>query len=79
MFLGLPYPVPAIIMQKSKKNFYTTVLSLLYDFLSLKTDVNVPSKSKKATVLEQYKTFLLNCKNSELKHCLKPTDGPLTF
>jgi hypothetical protein len=41
MFLGLPDPdplVPSIIKQK-------------YDFLSLKNDVNIPSKSKKQKYL----------------------------
>ncbi len=43
-------PEPSIIKQNSKKNpnFYwvvSTVLFLLFDFLSLKIDVKVPSKS----------------------------------
>jgi hypothetical protein len=42
-----------------RKTFIPTVLLLLYDFLSLKNDVNVPSKSKKQ-------------KNSEKKICLTP-------
>jgi hypothetical protein len=33
--------------KKSKKNLVSTVLWLLYDFLSLKNDVNVPSISRK--------------------------------
>jgi hypothetical protein len=43
-----PYPDPCIINQKYlKKTLTPTVLRLLFDFLSLKNDVNVPSKSNK--------------------------------
>jgi hypothetical protein len=55
MFLGLPdplvrgmdpYPDPSIIKQKYLgKTFISTVLLLLYDFLSFKNDVNASSKS----------------------------------
>ncbi len=49
MFLGLPDPDPdpSIIMQKSKKNLDSYYFVTLFDFLSLKYDVNVPSKSNK--------------------------------
>ncbi len=60
MFLGLPDPDPlvrgvdpdldpSIILLSSRKivrkTLILTVLRLLFDFLSLKNDVNVPSKS----------------------------------
>ena len=59
MFLGLPDPDPlvrgikpnptpdldpSIIMQKKKKNLDSYYFVTLFDFLSLKYDVNVPSK-----------------------------------
>ncbi len=58
MFLGLqdpdplvrgldPDPDPSIIMQKFKKNLDSYYFVTLFDFLSLKTDEYVPSKSKK--------------------------------
>jgi hypothetical protein len=59
MFLGLPDPDPdppvrgmdpdpSIIKQKTvRKTLISIVLWLLLDFLSLKNDVNVPSKSNK--------------------------------
>jgi hypothetical protein len=58
MFLGLPDPDPlvrgmdpdpnsSIIMQKNKKNLDSYYFATLFDFLSLKNDVNVPSKNKK--------------------------------
>ncbi len=41
-----PDPVPSISMQKnSKKNLDSYYFVTLFDFLSLKNDVNVPSKS----------------------------------
>jgi hypothetical protein len=55
MFLGIPDsdplvrgmepapdPDPSIIMQKSKKNLDSYYFVTLFDFLSLKNDVNVP-------------------------------------
>jgi hypothetical protein len=42
-----PDPDPSIIMQNSKKNLDSYYFVTLFDFLSLKNDVNVPSKSKK--------------------------------
>ncbi len=59
MFLGLPDPDPLVrgmdpdpdpsIMQKkiSKKNLDSYYFVTLFDILSLKNDVNVPSKSNK--------------------------------
>jgi hypothetical protein len=49
MFLGLPDPDPDpyIIMQNSKNNLDSYYFVTLFDFLSLKNDVNVPSKSNK--------------------------------
>jgi hypothetical protein len=44
MFLGLLDPHPSINKQKKRKPLISTVLSLLYDFLSLKNDVNVRIK-----------------------------------
>jgi hypothetical protein len=41
-----PDPDSSIIMPNSRKTLLPTVLSL-FDFLSLKNDVNVPSKSNK--------------------------------
>jgi hypothetical protein len=54
MFLGLSDPDPSFFVQiqilpskKSKKNLDSTILFLLFDFFSMKTDVNVPSKRNK--------------------------------
>jgi hypothetical protein len=60
MFLGLPDPDPpvrdmdpdpdldpSINMQNSKKNLDSYYFVALFDFLSLKNDVNGPSKSNK--------------------------------
>ncbi len=58
MFLGLPDPDPlvrgmdpdpdpSIIMQNSKKNLDSFYFVALFYFLSLKNDVNAPSKSNK--------------------------------
>jgi hypothetical protein len=56
MFLVLPDPDPlvrvvdpdrSIIMQKSKKNLDSYYFVTLFDFLSLKNDANIPSKSNK--------------------------------
>jgi hypothetical protein len=58
MFLGLPDPDPLargmdpdpdpfISTKKSKKNLNYYYFVTLFDFLSLKNDVNVPSKSNK--------------------------------
>jgi hypothetical protein len=42
-----PDPDPSIIMRNSKKNLDSYYFVTLLDFLSLKNDVNVPSKSNK--------------------------------
>jgi hypothetical protein len=48
-----PDPVLSINKQtKIKKNLDFSCFGLLYDFLSLKNDVNVPSKRKKPWRLE---------------------------
>jgi hypothetical protein len=56
MILGLPDPDPlvrrmdpnpSLIKQKSKKNLDSYCFVTFLDFLSLKNDVNVPSKSNK--------------------------------
>jgi hypothetical protein len=60
MFLGLPDPDPllrcmvpdpdpdpSITMQNSKNNLDSYYFATLFDFLSLKNDVNVSSKSNK--------------------------------
>jgi hypothetical protein len=49
-----PDPDPSIIKQKNKKNLDSYCVLLLFDFLSLKNDVNVQSKSNKL------KNFFLN-------------------
>jgi hypothetical protein len=58
MFLGLPDPDPLVrgmdpdpdpssSCKNSKKNLDSYYFVTLFDFLSLKNDVNVPSKSNK--------------------------------
>jgi hypothetical protein len=49
MFLGLPDPDPdpSIMQKNSKKNIGSYYFVTLFDFLSLKNDVNVASKSNK--------------------------------
>ncbi len=58
MFLSLPDPDsslfcadgdpdPSINNQKVRKTLILTIFRLLFDFLSMKIDVNVPSKSNK--------------------------------
>ncbi len=57
MFLGLPDPDPLVrgmdpdpdpsIIKKCKKKLDSYYFVTLFDFLSLKNDVNVPTKSKK--------------------------------
>ncbi len=46
MDFGLPDPDPSI-MQNNKKNLESYYFVILFDFLSLKNNVNVPSKSNK--------------------------------
>ncbi len=40
-----PDPDPSIIMQNNKRNLEFYYFETLFDFLSLKNNVNVPSKS----------------------------------
>jgi hypothetical protein len=42
-----PDPDPSIIKQNSKKNLDSYYFVTLFDFISLKNDVNVASKSNK--------------------------------
>jgi hypothetical protein len=42
-----PSPDPSIIMKNSKKNLDSYYFMTLFDFLSLKNDVNVAPKSNK--------------------------------
>jgi hypothetical protein len=64
-FLGLPDPDPLVRGTGSshhqakikRKLLISTVLSLFYDFLSVKNDVNLPPKSDKQKKFE--KKFLL--------------------
>jgi hypothetical protein len=46
-----PAPDPSIINKISKKNLDSFYFVTNFDFLSLKNDVNVPSKSKKQNKL----------------------------
>jgi hypothetical protein len=56
---GLPDPGPSIIMQKWKKNLDSYYFVTLFDFLSLKNDVNAPSKINKQKKLKSKIRFLL--------------------
>ncbi len=59
MFLGLPES--GSVYQQTKivrKTLIPTVMRLLYDFLSLKNDVNIPSKSTKQKNLEKNYFFV---------------------
>jgi hypothetical protein len=47
VFFSLPDPDPSIIMQNNKKNLESYYFVTLFDFLSLKNNVNVPSKTNK--------------------------------
>ena len=68
MFLGLLGPDPLVRGMYVSESFYhkgkivrktliLTVLLLLFYFLSLKNDVNVPSKSNKQKILKTYGSF----------------------
>ncbi len=53
-------PDPYIIKQNSKKNLYSfCFVTFFFDFLSLKNDVNVPSKSNKQENFFEKISFLL--------------------
>ena len=87
MFFGLPDPDllvrgmdpdpapdtdPSIIMQINKKNLESYYFVTLVDFLSLKNNVNVPSKSnkQKKIVLKNYffaGILKVNDKNSRIR------------
>jgi hypothetical protein len=54
-----PDPDPSIIMQNSKKNLDFYYFVTLFDFLSLKNYVNVPSKNNKLKILIKKICFLL--------------------
>ncbi len=49
--------------QKKRKNHHFYFLLLLFDFLSWKTDVNVPSKSKKKKNFEKKFVLLTACQS----------------
>ncbi len=53
-------------LKKVRKTFISTVLRLLYEFLSLKTDVNVPSKSN-SSLISKKRIFCWHHKNHRLK------------
>jgi hypothetical protein len=74
MFLGLPDPDPlvrgmdpdpSIIMQNSKKTLISTIFDYFFDILSLKNDVNVPSKSNKQKKFCRRISFLLAGKSAQ--------------
>jgi hypothetical protein len=67
MFLGLPDPAlfctdpdPSINKQNSEKNLVLFYF-LTFEFLSIKTDVNVPSKSNMQKNLEKNSFLLASC------------------
>jgi hypothetical protein len=53
---------PPIINKIVRKPLIPTVLWLIFDFLSLKNDVNVPSKINKRNFLFQKLVFLASCR-----------------
>jgi hypothetical protein len=64
MFLGLPDPDPPVrgmvsACKNSKKNLDSYYFVTRFDFLSLKNDVKVPSKSNKQKKLCRKIIFLL--------------------
>jgi hypothetical protein len=66
MFLGLPDPDPLVrgmdpdpSCKNSKKNLDSYYFVALFDFLSVKNDVNVASKSNKQKKLCKKISFLL--------------------
>jgi hypothetical protein len=67
-----PDPDPSISMQKNKKNLESYYFVTLFDFLSLKNNVNVPSKSNKQKKL-CYKNYFsagilkVNDENSRIR------------
>ncbi len=62
--------------KKNKKNLESYYFVTLFDFLSLKNNVNVPSKSNKHKKLCKKISFLLASWRSMTKHCSKyPSKG----
>ncbi len=73
MFLGLTYPDPdplargwirilLLSCKNSNKNLVSYCLVTLFDFLSLKNDVNIPSKSNKQKIFVKKLVFCWNLK-----------------
>ncbi len=63
-----PDPDPSIIMQKnSKKNLVSYCFVTLFDFLSWKNDVNVPSKSNKQKKFVFSGILKVNDENSRIR------------
>ena len=66
-----PDPDPSIIMQNSKKKLDSYYFVTLFEFFSLKNDVNVPSKSneKKKNVKKKFFVSILkaNDENSRIR------------
>jgi hypothetical protein len=75
MFFGLPYPYlnplvrgmdpdsapdPDSSCKNSKKNLDSYYYVTLFDFLSLKNDVNVPSKSSKQKIFLKQNLFFVH-------------------
>jgi hypothetical protein len=61
LFRGMdPDPDPSTTMQNSKNNLDPYYIVTLFDFLSLKNDVNVPSKSNKQKKLFKKISFLFH-------------------
>jgi hypothetical protein len=52
-------PDPSIIKEKKQENFVFLLICYFSDFLSLKNDVNVPSKNDKKKNLFKKISFLL--------------------
>jgi hypothetical protein len=78
MFLGLPdpdplvrgmdpdqYPAPSIIMQNSKTNLDSYYAVTLFDFLSVKNEENVPSKSNKVISRKNKNNKIALCRHLE--------------
>jgi hypothetical protein len=69
MFLGLPNPDPYFVRirilpstsKKSNKTLISTINLLIFDFLSMKTDVNVTSKRNKQKNFEKAYFLLASC------------------
>jgi hypothetical protein len=77
MLLGLQDPDPSIIKNSKKKHDFCCVT--FYVFLSLKTDVNAPSKSKKATKIRKKLFFVCILKATDVKRGSGSGFGSLTL